>query len=324
MNTVLIFLKYINLIALQAIFAYVMYSVANLELLGLYLFFIVNTLTNILIIIDLGASQKAMDITVGNITIAVILCFAATVMFFLTIVNLHSRYSQLDLTIQFTKEYQKKYDDFRKFYLAETGLIYLICIMFAFVPKKNGDNIGKFGVISHPVSGEKLAIIREEYDSFLNFKGGFASWCYTVFVKLRLSLVVLPVAAYLVYMSNDFMKLANTRLFIAQSNANVVTNFNAGFKNINSFFGLRDGLSRLSGVNSWSSFNDFLYGVGHTTGVAAGNGFKDGVTEVIAGSIPSGGLGGVGGGGVGGVGGSGGVGGVGGAGGAGSGPAVAV
>ena len=275
MNSVLTFFKYINLITLQIVFGYLMYY-GSLELLGLYLFFIFNTITNWCLIIDFGASEKSMDFVVGIMLLAIMMMFISCVMFFMTIVNLHSRYSQLDLTIQFSKENKQKYDMFKKSYIVETMLIYLTAFLFFITPRKPvgvGAGAGNMqGVILNVYAPNTPAsspppLLKSGFYPYFNTKpkSGFSSvftWSYTIF-KFIISIATLPLAGYLIYLANDFIKLANTQLFIMQSNANVAANFMGQFNNINSFFTnppkIKLGTTNF-GAGSYTSYFDFKNG----------------------------------------------------------------
>ena len=86
------FFKYSNFLVIYIISFVLMYN-SNLELLGLGLGIGINIVSQLFLLVDIISSPKSSDPVVLILLFSIIGMFISSVMFLMTLVNLHSKYS---------------------------------------------------------------------------------------------------------------------------------------------------------------------------------------------------------------------------------------
>lgn len=110
------FFKYINFFVAYILSFVLMYK-TNLELLGIGISFIINTIAQLFLFIDVSASPKSKEIIVLIIIVGILATFISNVMVTITLKNIHGVYSNNNLPIRFEKEDRKIFDIYKILYI---------------------------------------------------------------------------------------------------------------------------------------------------------------------------------------------------------------
>lgn len=193
------FLKYINFFIIHIIAFYLLFQ-DNLEIIGFGLAIAINVFTNSFLLLDIVSSPKKNDTVVFILIISIISIFISSLMILILLVNLHSKYSLNQVPIQLTNENRDLLDNYKKMYIMNILLVFLISIIYFTLYRIDGNS--KFETFYLP---------------FYNFNIGsqyfFADSIFLI-IKLLISAACIILSAYMIYTSLILSRINTNNIYI--------------------------------------------------------------------------------------------------------------
>jgi hypothetical protein len=229
------FFKYIYLFVLQFL-SFVTMSRQKLELMGIVMSIIIATVTHIFLIRDIFSSDKQYEMVIYVIIFSICLLFTSSIFIIKTLYHLHKQFSAKKSIIHLTKENRARLDKYKNMFI--TCIIFIGLLAFSFFTLKctNCETIPKtyekyyhedvilnlFSADNTPVSEKILPTI-------------------SGLIKMGMSISVLSISGYMVYLTHLLSKINANQLYIPESLPYDESEFSIGdkfsmgdiFKNIN-------------------------------------------------------------------------------------------
>ena len=171
-------------------FPYLVDTKNNLEIIGVVLTIAVNILVNTFLFIDIGNSPKRNDFVVYILLFSIIGLFVSEIFTLITLTHLHHKYKLKGSPIQFTRENRIKFNNLKALLISGIVIFCFLCLLFFTLPKIDDNGL---------------------YESFFNFNDDLYSKIFSSF-KVLLSLALLCIVGYLIYLTYKFSKLKNSQL----------------------------------------------------------------------------------------------------------------
>lgn len=123
------FIKYINLIIVHIISVILIFQ-SNLEILGLLLLTIINTITNSFLFFDIINSPKSGDFVILILVISICAIGISSFMIFILLIQLHSKYSLKQAPVYLSYENRSLLNNYEMSFITNTILVFIISIFY--------------------------------------------------------------------------------------------------------------------------------------------------------------------------------------------------
>ena len=234
------FFKYIYLFVLQFL-AFIAMRKKKLELMGIVVSILIATVTHGFLIRDIFASDKQYEMVIYVIIFSIGLLFTSSIFIIKTLAHLHKQFSAKDSIIHLTKENRARLDKYKKMFI--TCIIFIGLLAFSFFTLKCTN------------CNQNPPPTKKEYEKYYhedvilnlfstdNNKPLIEKILPTIsgFIKMGMSVSVLGISGYMVYMTRLLSKINANQLYIPESVPYDKSDFSIGnkfsvgdiFKNIN-------------------------------------------------------------------------------------------
>lgn len=195
------FIKYINLLIVHFI-SFILIFQNNLEILGLSLLTITNTITNSFLFFDIINSPKSGDAVVLLLVISIFAIAISSFMIFILLAKLHSKYSLQQAPVYLSYENRSLLDNFEKSFITNIILVFILSFLY-FTLYRVGE-------------GEKTFYL-PFYNYSINPNNIIGHYIFLLF-KIIISLSSLLLSAYMLYSSYLLSKIDVNKLYIPPNN----------------------------------------------------------------------------------------------------------
>jgi hypothetical protein len=207
------FFKYSNFLVIYIISFVLMYN-SNLELLGLGLGIAINIVSQLFLLVDVISSPKSSDPVIFILLIGIIGMFISSVMFLMTLVNLHSKYSLKGSPIKLTKENREKFDVYKILFITNALAIGIIAFLYFAAYKVDIANPGKMSYLLKYNFEESGDFYVPFYNFTFNPEGYQFDELAMLLFKMALGAGVLGITGFMIYLTVELSKLKTDRLYI--------------------------------------------------------------------------------------------------------------
>ena len=231
------FFKYIYLFVLQC-FAFFAMSKKKLELMGIVVSIIIATVTHGFLIRDIFESDKKYEMVIYVIIFSIALLFTSSIFIIKTLTHLHKQFSAKNSIIHLTKENRARLNKYKKMFI--TCVLFIGVLAFSFFTLKctncDSNSIPKTyekyyheDVILNLFSADNKPVTEKILPTISGF------------IKMGMSISVLGISGYMVYLTRLLSNINANQLYIPESVPYDKSDFSIGnkfsvgdiFKNIN-------------------------------------------------------------------------------------------
>lgn len=201
------FFKYINFFIIYIISFILMYK-PNLELLGVGISFIINTIAQLFLLIDINSSPKSQDIISLILIIGILMTLIANTLVGMKLKEFHGVYSKKELPIRLEKEDRKLFDVYKQLYI--TIVIFIGVSAFLF-----------FGIYKDTEKNIYESYFNFDFSPYLDNTGNFdflmaGLQLIMQIIKVGMAASILGIGGYMLYAGVQFIRANTNNIYIPE------------------------------------------------------------------------------------------------------------
>lgn len=201
------FFKYINFFIIYIISFILMYR-PNLELLGVGISFIINTIAQLFLLIDINSSPKSQDIIALILFMGILMTLIANTLVGMKLKEFHGVYSKKELPIRLEKEDRKLFDKYKQLYI--TIIIFIGVSAFLF-----------FGIYKDTEKNIYEPYFNFDFSPYLDNIGNFdfimaGLQLIMQIIKVGMAASILGIGGYMLYSGVEFIRANTNNIYIPE------------------------------------------------------------------------------------------------------------